>query len=72
MNRTFKKETDMFGILSLGWVHTLGSLPAIPLALYMLARQGRIVPWSTAGASYFISMLIGAETVFLIAHQPVS
>jgi hypothetical protein len=32
----------MFGISSLGWVHTIGSLPAIPLAIYMLARYGRI------------------------------
>ena len=62
----------MFGISPLGWVHTLGSLPAIPVALYMLARHGRIVPRSRLGAVYFVSMLIGAATVFLVAHQPVS
>ena len=62
----------MFGISPLGWVHTLGSLPAIPAAVYMLARHGRIVPRSTGGAVYFVSMLIGAATVFLVAHQPVS
>ncbi|TCR60623.1 hypothetical protein [Bosea sp. BK604] len=62
----------MFGISPLGWVHTLGSLPAIPLAIYMLARHGRIVPRSVPGALYFISMLIGASTVFLVAHEPVS
>ncbi|KXF79294.1 hypothetical protein ATN84_06160 [Paramesorhizobium deserti] len=62
----------MFGISQLGWVHTLGSLPAIPLAVYMFARHGRIVPRSRAGVAYFISMLIGATTVFLVAHQPVS
>ena len=62
----------MFGISPLGWVHTLGSLPAIPAAVYMLARHGRIVPRSTAGAVYFVSMLIGAATVFLVAHQPIS
>jgi len=62
----------MFGISPLGWVHTLGSLPAIPAAVYMLARQGRIVPRSAAGAVYFVSMLIGATTVVVIAHQPVS
>jgi hypothetical protein len=60
----------MFGISPLGWVHTLGSLPAIPAAVYMLARHGRIVPRSTAGVVYFVSMLIGAATVFLIAHEP--
>jgi hypothetical protein len=62
----------MFGISPLGWIHTLGSLPAIPAALYMFARHGRIVPRSTLGAVYFVSMLIGAVTVFLVAHQPVS
>jgi len=62
----------MFGISPLGWVHTLGSLPAIPAAAYMLACRGRIVPRSGAGAVYFISMLIGAATVFLVAHQSVS
>lgn len=62
----------MFGISPLGWLHTLGSLPAIPLALYMLLRHGRIAPRSGAGIAYFISMLIGAITVFLVAHQPAS
>lgn len=62
----------MFGISPIGWVHTLGSLPAIPLAIYMFARHGRIVPRSTAGVAYFIFMLIGAATVFLVAHEPVS
>lgn len=61
----------MFGISPLGWLHTLGSLPAIPLAIYMLARYGRIVPRSVAGAIYFASMLIGGLTVFLVAKQPV-
>jgi hypothetical protein len=59
----------MFGISPLGWLHTLGSLPAIPAAAYMLARHGRIVPRSRAGAVYFVAMLIGALTVFLVAHQ---
>ncbi|RJE85939.1 hypothetical protein [Paracoccus onubensis] len=62
----------MFGITPLGWLHTLGSLPAIPLAIYMLARHGRIVPQSNAGKLYFIFMLIGGLTVFLVAKQPVS
>jgi hypothetical protein len=62
----------MFGISPLGWVHTLGSLPAIPVAVYMFARHGRIVPCSRLGAIYFVSMLIGAATAFLVAHQPVS
>lgn len=62
----------MFGISSFGWVHTLSSLPAIPLAIYMFARYGRIVPRSRPGIIYFVSMLIGAITVFPIAHQSVS
>jgi hypothetical protein len=62
----------MFGISPLGWLHTLGSLPAIPLAIYMLVRYGKITPRNTAGTAYFIFMLIGATTVFLFAHQPVS
>jgi hypothetical protein len=62
----------MFGISPLGWVHTLGSLPAIPAAVYMFARHGRIAPRSAAGAVYFVSMLVGAVTVLLVAHQPVS
>lgn len=62
----------MFGISSLGWVHTLSSLPAIPLAIYMLARHGRIVPRSRLGIVYFLSMLVGAITVFPVAHQSVS
>lgn len=62
----------MFGISPLGWVHTLGSLPAIPLAIYMYARHGRIVPRSVPGALYFASMLIGGMTVFLVAREPIS
>jgi hypothetical protein len=62
----------MFGISPLGWLHTLGSLPAIPLAIYMLVRHGRIAPRTAAGRGYFVFMLIGAVTVFLVAHQPVS
>src|SRR5882762_9176751 len=62
----------MFGISPLGWVHTLGSLPAIPVAAYMFVRFGRIVPRSTAGAIYLVAMLIGAVSVVLIAHEPVS
>lgn len=61
----------MFGISPLGWVHTLGSLPAIPLAAYMFARHGRIAPRSAPGVAYFVSMMIGAGTVFFVARQPV-
>ena len=62
----------MFGISPLGWIHTIGSLPAIPVALIMFARYGRIEPRTGLGAVYFVSMLIGALTVFIVAKQPVS
>ncbi|MGH6751963.1 MAG: hypothetical protein ACREO0_05275 [Pseudoxanthomonas sp.] len=60
------------GISPLGWLHTLGSLPAIPLAAYMLVKHGRIVPETRAGRAYFWFMLLGVLTVYPIAHQPVS
>ncbi|MGF9562644.1 hypothetical protein [Neorhizobium sp. JUb45] len=62
----------MFGITTLGWLHTLGSLPAIPAAAYMIFRFGRIKPDSFAGRIYFICMLIGSLTIFLVAKAPVS
>lgn len=60
----------MFGISPLGWLHTLGSLPAIPAAAYMFAAHGRIVPRSLAGTIYLVSMLIGAATVFFVTRMP--
>jgi hypothetical protein len=60
------------GISPIGWLHTLGSLPAIPLAAYMLIKHGRIVPETQAGRAYFWFMLLGVLTVYPIAHQPVS
>ncbi|WP_459460177.1 hypothetical protein [Rhizobium sp. No.120] len=62
----------MFGITPLGWLHTLGSLPAIPTAAYMLIRYGRITPRSVAGRIYFVCMLIGGLTIFLVAKAPAS
>ena len=60
------------GISPIGWLHTLGSLPAIPLAAFMLVRHGRIAPQTQAGRAYFWFMLLGVLTVYPIAHQPVS
>lgn len=60
------------GISPIGWLHTLGSLPAIPLAIYMLVRRGRIAPETGLGRAYFWFMLLGILTVYPIAHQPVS
>jgi hypothetical protein len=64
------KGPEMFGITPLGWLHTLGSLPAIPAAAYMIFRFGRIEPNSLAGRIYFICMLIGSLTIFLVAKAP--
>ena len=60
------------GISPLGWLHTLGSLPAIPLAAYMLLKHGRIAPETKAGRAYFWFMVLGVLTVYPIAHQPIS
>lgn len=62
----------MFGITPFGWLHTLGSLPAIPAAAYMLVRHGRITPRSIAGRIYFVCIVIGGLTVFLVAAAPES
>ena len=51
---------------ALGWFHTLGSLPAVPLALYMLARHGRITPDAIAGKAWLVFMLIGAISGVLV------
>jgi hypothetical protein len=59
-------------ISPLGWLHTLGSLPAIPLAAYMLVKHGRITPESRVGRAFFGFMLLGVLTVYPIAHQAVS
>jgi hypothetical protein len=63
---------NMFGITPLGWLHTLGSLPAIPAAAYMIFRFGRIKPDSVPGYIYFVCMLVGSLTIFLVAKAPVS
>lgn len=62
----------MLGISPLGWIHTLGALPALPVALYLLTKYGRIEPRSFAGVAYFAFMLVGAVTVYPIAHSRVS
>ena len=59
-------------ISPIGWLHTLGSLPAIPLAAYMLFKHGRIAPETKPGRAYFWFMLLGVLTVYPIAHQPIS
>jgi hypothetical protein len=55
---------------ALGWFHTLGSLPAVPLALYMLIRHGRITPEATLGKAYLVFMYIGAISGVLVIKDP--
>ncbi len=62
----------MFGISPLGWVHTLGSLPAIPLAspdIYVCPSLVDRASVPGLALVYFRLMQIGAATVFLVAHQ---
>ncbi len=61
----------MLGISTIGWIHTLGGLPAVPLAIYLLWKHGRIEPRSSASTAYFVFMFVGALTVFPIAHNGV-
>jgi len=68
----FLRTSLPMGISPIGWLHTLGSLPAIPLAFYMLVKYGRIAPDTKAGRAYFWFMLLGVLTVYPIAHQSVS
>lgn len=70
--RNQELERQMFGISPIGWVHTLGSLPAIPLAAWMFARHGRIVPQSRAGTGYLIAMTIGGVSAYAVAKAPIS
>lgn len=63
---------DSMGISPIGWLHTLGSFPAIPLAFYMLVKYGRIAPETKAGKAFFWFMLLGILTVYPIAHAPAS
>jgi hypothetical protein len=62
----------MFGISPIGWLHTLGSLPAIPLAAYMFIRHGRIRPDSAAGRVYLVAMIVGAVSAYAVAKGPIS
>lgn len=55
---------------ALGWFHTLGSLPALPIGLILLFRHGRIDPSSGWGKLYLLFMFIGAITGVLVIRDP--
>ena len=54
---------------ALGWFHTLGSLPAVPLALYLLIRHGFIRPATPLGKIYLAFMFLGAITGVLVIRD---
>lgn len=55
---------------ALGWFHTLGSLPAVPLALYLLFRYGRIPPEKTVAKVFLAFMFVGALSGVLVIKSP--
>ncbi len=54
----------------LGWFHTLGSLPAVPIGLALMIRYGRIDPSSLWGKVYLLFMFIGAISGVLVIRDP--
>ena len=54
---------------ALGWFHTLGSLPALPIGLMLLFRHGRIDPASGWGRLYLLFMFIGAISGVLVIRD---
>lgn len=55
---------------AIGWVHTLGSLPAVPIALYLLLRYQRIPPATGLGKIFLVFMFIGALSGFMVIKSP--
>ena len=54
----------------LGWFHTLGSLPAVPIGLALMIRYGRIDPAGGWGKIYLLFMFIGAISGVLVIRDP--
>jgi hypothetical protein len=55
---------------AIGWFHTLGSLPAVPIALYLLIRHGRILPGTPVGKAYLFFMFVGAISGVIVIKDP--
>ncbi|MDB5420899.1 MAG: hypothetical protein JWR59_846 [Brevundimonas sp.] len=55
---------------AIGWFHTLGSLPAVPIALYLLIRHGRILPGTPVGKAYLFFMFVGALSGVIVIKDP--
>ena len=54
---------------ALGWFHTLGSLPALPIGLLLLLRHGRIDPAGGWGKLYLLFMFTGAISGVLVIRD---
>ncbi len=54
---------------ALGWFHSLGSLPALPIGLMLLIRHGRIDPAGRWGGLYLLFMFIGAISGVLVIRD---
>jgi uncharacterized membrane protein len=54
---------------ALGWFHTLGSLPALPIGLMLLLRHGRIDPAGGWGRLYLLFMFTGAVSGVLVIRD---
>lgn len=54
---------------ALGWFHTLGSLPALPIGLMLLLRHGRIDPAGSWGRLYLLFMFTGAISGVLVIRD---
>jgi len=54
---------------ALGWFHSLGSLPALPIGLMLLIRHGRIDPAGRWGGLYLLFMFIGAISGALVIRD---
>lgn len=55
---------------ALGWFHTLGSLPAVPIGLILLIQQGRIDPSTRLGKAYLFFMFVGAISAIFVIKSP--
>lgn len=53
----------------LGWFHSLGSLPAVPIGLALMIRHGRIDPGGVWGKIYLLFMFIGAISGVLVIRS---
>jgi len=54
------------GLSTVGYVHTVFGLIAVVLAFYMLIRNRKIDPKSSAGIAYFVAVTVSCVLVFAL------